>query len=84
MKHDREKSAAAGCDAYISKPLRYQDLYSGLRTALMETSLRRKDGALVHVEVNRQALGIGADWTIVDVVRDIAERKDAQRRLLHF
>lgn len=27
-KADREKSAAAGCDAYIAKPLRYRDLYA--------------------------------------------------------
>jgi two-component system cell cycle response regulator DivK len=25
---DREKSQAAGCDAYIAKPLRYRDLYA--------------------------------------------------------
>lgn len=34
MKHDREKSASAGCDAYISKPLRYQDLYSAINALL--------------------------------------------------
>lgn len=56
----------------------------GVRTALMETSLRRKDGVFVQVEVHRQALGMGTDWTIVDVVRDITERKDAQRRLQHL
>ena len=28
MKADREKSLAAGCDAYIAKPLRYKELYS--------------------------------------------------------
>jgi two-component system cell cycle response regulator DivK len=27
MKDDEEKSKAAGCDAYIAKPLRYQELY---------------------------------------------------------
>ena len=28
MKEDREKTKVAGCDAYIAKPLRYQELYS--------------------------------------------------------
>ncbi len=28
MKEDREKTHAAGCDAYIAKPLRYQELYA--------------------------------------------------------
>ena len=27
MKEDQEKSLVAGCDAYIAKPLRYQELY---------------------------------------------------------
>ena len=27
MKEDQEKTRAAGCDAYIAKPLRYQELY---------------------------------------------------------
>jgi two-component system cell cycle response regulator DivK len=30
MKEDREKTRAAGCDAYIAKPLRYQELYSAI------------------------------------------------------
>lgn len=28
MQSDREKGRVAGCDAYISKPLRYQELYA--------------------------------------------------------
>ena len=28
MKADQEKSQVAGCDAYIAKPLRYQELYA--------------------------------------------------------
>jgi len=28
MKEDQERARAAGCDAYIAKPLRYRDLYA--------------------------------------------------------
>ncbi|MES2936910.1 MAG: response regulator [Pseudomonadota bacterium] len=30
MKEDREKTRKAGCDAYIAKPLRYQELYASI------------------------------------------------------
>jgi two-component system cell cycle response regulator DivK len=30
MKADQEKSQIAGCDAYIAKPLRYQELYAAV------------------------------------------------------
>ena len=30
MKEDREKTRVAGCDAYIAKPLRYQELYAAI------------------------------------------------------
>ena len=36
MKEDREKTAAAGCDAYIAKPLRYQELYSAIDRLLQK------------------------------------------------
>jgi len=32
MKEDQEKTRAAGCDAYIAKPLRYQELYAAIDT----------------------------------------------------
>lgn len=35
MKEDREKSRAAGCDAYITKPLRYQELYATIDALLL-------------------------------------------------
>ena len=35
MKSDREKSQAAGCDAYIAKPLRYKELYAAIDTLLI-------------------------------------------------
>ena len=34
MKEDREKSRSAGCDAYIAKPLRYQELYASIDSLL--------------------------------------------------
>ena len=36
MKEDREKTKVAGCDAYIAKPLRYQELYAVI-DALLRT-----------------------------------------------
>ena len=51
---------------------------------LIETQLRRKDGSLVQVEIRRQAYRSNEDWIIVGVVRDIAERKEADKRLLHM
>jgi two-component system cell cycle response regulator DivK len=34
MKEDQEKSRNAGCDAYIAKPLRYQQLYAAINALL--------------------------------------------------
>lgn len=34
MKEDQEKTRAAGCDAYIAKPLRYRELYAVIDTLL--------------------------------------------------
>jgi CheY-like chemotaxis protein/HPt (histidine-containing phosphotransfer) domain-containing protein len=34
MKEDQQKSQAAGCDAYIAKPLRYQELYAAIDALL--------------------------------------------------
>jgi two-component system, cell cycle response regulator DivK len=35
MKEDQEKTRAAGCDAYIAKPLRYQELYVAIDALLV-------------------------------------------------
>jgi two-component system cell cycle response regulator DivK len=40
MKEDQEKSQAAGCDAYISKPLRYQELYAAIDALLAKRTLQ--------------------------------------------
>lgn len=34
MKEDREKTTAAGCDAYIAKPLSYHELYAVIDSLL--------------------------------------------------
>src|SRR5512140_2184586 len=34
MKEDREKTKAAGCDAYIAKPLRFKELYAAIDALL--------------------------------------------------
>jgi two-component system cell cycle response regulator DivK len=36
MKDDQEKTKVAGCDAYIAKPLRYQELYAAIDTLLSQ------------------------------------------------
>ncbi len=35
MKDDQEKTRVAGCDAYIAKPLRYQELYAVIDSLLV-------------------------------------------------
>jgi len=36
MKEDQEKTKVAGCDAYIAKPLRYQELYAAIDGLLLQ------------------------------------------------
>ena len=38
MKADRERSMEAGCDAYITKPVRYQELYAAIDAVLQDAS----------------------------------------------
>jgi diguanylate cyclase (GGDEF)-like protein/PAS domain S-box-containing protein len=60
----------------------YDAIIAGQGTnELMETQLRRKDGSQVQVEMHQHAQLCGEDWIVVGVVRDIAERKEAENRL---
>jgi two-component system cell cycle response regulator DivK len=38
MKDDQAKTKVAGCDAYIAKPLRYQELYAAIDLLLAQAS----------------------------------------------
>jgi len=38
MKEDKEKTRAAGCNAYIAKPLRYLELYAAIDALLAEAN----------------------------------------------
>jgi two-component system cell cycle response regulator DivK len=40
MKDDQAKTKAAGCDAYIAKPLRYRELYAAIDALLAQAGPR--------------------------------------------
>jgi PAS domain S-box-containing protein len=58
-------------------PIRYDELQSG-RTLLTERRLRRKDGALMPVEISGRMI---RDGVLQAIVRDIGERKRAEEEL---
>ena len=68
---------------YHSRPL--ADIAHDLVTrgfALFETVHKRKDGALVPVEINAHVISLHGKKRVVSVVRDITERKKAENALI--
>jgi two-component system cell cycle response regulator DivK len=52
MKADEERCRTAGCDAYIAKPLRYQELYAAMNTLLAGRAAQPRATAQVsHLEI---------------------------------
>ena len=49
--------------------------------ALTETQMQRKNGTWMQVDVRQHAHHADESWIIVNFVRDIAERKEAEKRL---
>ena len=49
-----------------------------------QVALRRRDGSVVHFEAHRHASRSGEGWIIVEVLRDITERREAEQRLHHL
>ena len=52
MKADQEKTKVAGCDAYIAKPLRYQELYAAIDALLVNDALLVKGEPQAASEAN--------------------------------
>ncbi|AMC34826.1 EAL domain-containing response regulator [Janthinobacterium sp. B9-8] len=48
---------------------------------LVDTTIRRKDGSYLQVEVHQQAQKSENDWVMVGVARDLTERKESAQRL---
>jgi diguanylate cyclase (GGDEF)-like protein/PAS domain S-box-containing protein len=64
---------------------RYDALIASGVPAKPEELLRRdRDGSNVWVEIRRHAQLSGGRWTIVVLVRDITERKEAENRIMHL
>jgi diguanylate cyclase (GGDEF)-like protein/PAS domain S-box-containing protein len=60
----------------------YDSIIAGeIAHEMTETQLWRKDGSLLQVDLHRHPQRFGMDWIIVGVLRDITERKEAEKRL---
>ena len=71
-----------GAGSLAELELAFDELIAGRGAkALIESTLKRRDGTPFHAEIHRQVQQSGADWVIVAVVRDITERKLAENRL---
>ena len=63
----------------------YDEIIAGRGSReIIELQLQRKDGSSLEIEVHQQAQSTDTNWIIVAVVRDITERKESQKRLLHL
>jgi diguanylate cyclase (GGDEF)-like protein/PAS domain S-box-containing protein len=64
---------------------KYDALIASGVAAKPEEYLRKdRDGAKIWVELRRHAQRSGDRWTIVIMVRDITERKEAESRIMHL
>ena len=57
---------------------------SGIAATPLELLRPREDGLQAWVELRRHAQRLGDRWTIVSLVRDITERKNAQARIAYL
>jgi diguanylate cyclase (GGDEF)-like protein/PAS domain S-box-containing protein len=57
---------------------------SGVEAEPVEVPHRRSDGSKGWLELRHHAQRAGDEWTIVTLVRDITERKEAETRIVHL
>ncbi len=57
---------------------------SGVEAEPLEVPHRRTDASKGWLELRRHAQRAGDEWTIVTLVRDITERKEAETRIIHL
>ena len=68
-----------GTDSQVE--LLYDSIIAGDETSRLAETIVRKDGSVLPVEVHRHAQASEAGWIIVEVMRDITERVEADKRL---
>jgi PAS domain S-box-containing protein/putative nucleotidyltransferase with HDIG domain len=65
--------------------LTYDALIAGqVSKELAELTFQRKDGSSFQAEIRRHVHRFGADWIVVDVIRDITEKKRSERDILNY
>ncbi len=70
-----------GCGPRDKLERGYHELINGKDVGLVEVTLRRKDGSSCVVEMHRIAQRWGDRWTVVEMARDISERKRTEEVL---
>lgn len=79
---DPERQGPGGGDAIGRMYDRLIDAYPRLLTE--EQNFYHPDGSLIQAEATRRAVPSGDGWTIISTIRDIGDRKAAQRVLERF
>lgn len=94
MKADQEKTRVAGCDGYIAKPLRYQELYAVIDALLEIGGPNKSGGGTSRQREHQPAAGPGMQERIIDSpLRDeairagrlilVAEDNECNRKVIH-
>ena len=77
-------AADLGVGTAAQRETMYDSIIAGHETTHRAETIVRKDGSELPVEVHRHAQPSGAGWIIVEVMRDITERVEADQRLHHL